>query len=96
MILVRLGPTIDKAKLADKSTIISSVGNGDTFSVAFTRDNFEKKRDALALNRLGKDKKVDYFAKLRDDLAQAERKFDGRFEAVFASEQKGAEKFIQF
>ena len=83
LVLVRLGPTIDKTKLLDKSTIIGTVAHGDTFSVSFARANFEKKRDAMALTRLNRETKDAYFAKFAADLKSAESNFTKRFETVF-------------
>lgn len=71
LVLIRLGPTIDKTKLLDKSIIIGTVAHGDTFSVSFARANFEKKRDAMALTRLNRETKETYFRQLDSDLERA-------------------------
>jgi len=46
LIIIRLGAHMDKTKLLEKNTPISSVRNADIFSVSFRRGTFAKKRDA--------------------------------------------------
>ena len=46
LIVIRLGPTLSKERMSDKSSPVNSVNDGDTFAVSFHRNDFSKKRDA--------------------------------------------------
>lgn len=83
LILIRLGNAMEKEKLLEKSTPISTVQDQDTFIVSFRRAAFEKKRDAQAFTRLNQDSKASYFTTLEEDLDLAQKAFDLRFDQVF-------------
>ena len=86
LIIVRLGKPI----VAEKSQPISSVKDGDAYTVSFHRGDFAKKREAQSYARLNID-----FDKA---VEKAEETFNDRFQKVFlkSSDDYNDAEFIQF
>ena len=83
LIIIRLGDSLEKQKLLEKSAPISSVKDQDMFAVSFRRANFEKKRDAQAFSKLNRDTKQEFFVTFESQLEKEQAAFNTKFEEVF-------------